>query len=368
MSDLQPLPLPNGVTSRIVTGVNGLNIHVLEAGDPQRPALLLLHGFPELAYSWRKVMVPLSELGFHVIAPDQRGYGRTTGWVSGFDDDLFTSRMPNLVRDAMGLLFRMGHDHAQHVLGHDFGASVAGWAGVLRPDIFRTITVMSAPFATPPAPLKGLGDPPEDKIQAELAALARPRKHYQLYYSTRAANGDMLNPQGGLKAFLRAYFHMKGAGWHENSPFKLDGWTADALAQMPTYYIMDLEHTMPEAVAVASSALADLWMNDGALDVYTEEYARTGFQGALNWYRCRFVPEYLRELGLAAGIKMRAPMAFIAGAQDWGVRQVPGALETMEARGSEDWRGTYLINEAGHWVQQEQPEAVISSWREAMNV
>ena len=124
----------------MVSKVNGLNIHVLEAGDPTRPAILLLHGFPELAFSWRKIMLPLADLGYHVIAPDQRGYGRTTGWASGFDEDLFTSRMPNLVRDAMGLLFRMGHDHAEHVLGHDFGASVAGWAGVLRPDIFRLAT------------------------------------------------------------------------------------------------------------------------------------------------------------------------------------------------------------------------------------
>src|SRR5512139_3618533 len=87
-----PLPadvLPRGVRSRFVDGVNGLTMHVLEAGfeTPGRPAVLLLHGFPELAYSWRKVMLPLAAAGYHVIAPDQRGYGRTTGWDGSYDAD-----------------------------------------------------------------------------------------------------------------------------------------------------------------------------------------------------------------------------------------------------------------------------------------
>jgi len=92
--DLPPLPLPDGVRSAYVKGVNGLDMHYLEAGKPSRPLILLLHGFPELAFSWRNLMVPLAEQGFHVIAPDQRGYGRTTGWSEAYDQDLFTSRMP----------------------------------------------------------------------------------------------------------------------------------------------------------------------------------------------------------------------------------------------------------------------------------
>src|SRR5262245_22747821 len=79
--------LPAGIRSRLIPGVNGLTVHVLEAGHetPGRPAVLLLHGFPELAYSWRKVMLPLAAAGYHVIAPDQRGYGRTSGWDDAFD-------------------------------------------------------------------------------------------------------------------------------------------------------------------------------------------------------------------------------------------------------------------------------------------
>ena len=82
--------LPRGIRSRFVDNINGLRMHVLEAGFEQkgRPCLLLLHGFPELAYSWRKVMLPLAAAGYHVVAPDLRGYGRTTGWDGDYDGDL----------------------------------------------------------------------------------------------------------------------------------------------------------------------------------------------------------------------------------------------------------------------------------------
>ena len=94
--------------SRIVDGVNGLRMHVLEAGTPGRPCVLLLHGFPELSYSWRKVMPALAEAGFHVLAPDQRGYGRTTGWDDRYDGDLASFRILNIVADALALLQRIG--------------------------------------------------------------------------------------------------------------------------------------------------------------------------------------------------------------------------------------------------------------------
>ena len=98
---LPDIPLPSAIRSRFVEGINGLRLHVLEAGyqTRDRPCVLLLHGFPELAYSWRKVMPALAEAGYHVIAPDQRGYGRTTGVPTGYDDDLTPFRLPNLVRE-----------------------------------------------------------------------------------------------------------------------------------------------------------------------------------------------------------------------------------------------------------------------------
>src|SRR5205807_3304297 len=98
-------------------------MHVLEAGFEvgDRPCVLLLHGFPELAYSWRKVMLPLVEAGYYVIAPDQRGYGRTTGTDTSYDADLAPSRPLNLVRDALGLVSALGYREVAAVIGHDFG-------------------------------------------------------------------------------------------------------------------------------------------------------------------------------------------------------------------------------------------------------
>src|SRR3989440_10888039 len=119
--------LPRGIRARFVDNINGLRMHVLEAGFESigRPCLLLLHGFPELAYSWRKVMLPLAQAGYHVIAPDQRGYGRTTGWDGAYDADPDPFRILNMVRDATGLVYALGHRSVAMVVGHDAGAPVA---------------------------------------------------------------------------------------------------------------------------------------------------------------------------------------------------------------------------------------------------
>src|SRR5690242_16639318 len=139
MDPLEPAVLPPGVRSRFIGDINGLRMHVLEAGFDRRdrPLVLLLHGFPEIAYSWRKVMLPLAEAGFHVVAPDQRGYGRTEGWDADYDGDLAPFRLLNAVRDALGLAAALGYRALAAVVGHDFGASVAAWCALVRPDLFR---------------------------------------------------------------------------------------------------------------------------------------------------------------------------------------------------------------------------------------
>ena len=362
---LGPPLLPPGLRGRFVPGVNGMTMHVLEAGfeTPGRPALLLLHGFPELAYSWRKVMPALAAAGYHVIAPDQRGYGRTTGWDAAYDGDLASFRFLNLVRDALGLLAALGIKSVAAVIGHDFGSPVAAWCALARPDVFRRVALMSAPFAGPPPLPESGGLPPPVDIHAALAALPRPRKHYQWYYSTRAADTDMRNAPQGLPAFLRAYYHMKSADWPENRPHKLAGWTAAELAKLPTYYVMDLAQTMPEAVAPAmpsaAAAARCTWLTDDELKVYAGEFARTGFQGGLQWYRCSNGPRFNAELELFAGRRIEVPACFIAGTSDWGVEQRPGAPERMQKLACSDFRGLHLLPGAGHWVQQEQPQAVV---------
>ena len=363
---LDPSLLPDGVRSRFVEDINGLRMHFLEAGwekAADKPCLLLLHGFPELAYSWRKVMPALAEAGYHVVAPDQRGYGRTTGWDAEYDGPLTPFRPLNLLRDILGLLAALGRRHVEAVIGHDFGSPIAATCALVRPDVFRALAMMSSPFPGPP---KTPFEAPAAKadVHADLAALARPRKHYQWYYATRPANADMTDCPQGLQAFLRAYYHHKSADWPGNRPFRLDGWTAEALAQMPTYYIMDLNETMAQTVAKEMPSDAEIaansWLPERELAVYAGEYGRTGFQGGLQWYRCNTTGAFLSEQEVFSGRTIDVPATFIAGAQDWGIHQFPGALEAMASDAvCPDWRGTHLIEGAGHWVQQEQPEAVV---------
>ncbi len=358
---LDAAALPSGVRARIVANGNGLAMHLLEAGfeTPGRPCVLLLHGFPELAYSWRKVMRPLAEAGYHVVAPDQRGYGRTTGWNGAYDGDLAPFGPLNLVRDALGLLAALGHASVAAVVGHDFGSPVAACCALARPDVFRAVALMSAPFTGPPA--FGAVAPAGD-IHADLARLPRPRKHYQWHYSTRGADADMLDCPQGLPAFLRAYYHLKSADWPGNQPFPLTGWTATELAKLPEYYVMDLHHGMAATVAPAMPSPAAVaacgWLTEAELAVYAGEYRRTGFQGALNWYRSRTAGLAAAELLLFAGRTIDVPSCFIAGASDWGIHQTPGALARMQQAACTRMTGCHLIDGAGHWVQQERPEVV----------
>ncbi len=131
---------------------------------------------------------------------------------------------------------------------------------------------------------------------------------------------------------------------------------------MPTYYIMDRDRTMPESVAAEMPSAAQIaacaWLTEADLGVYSAEYRRTGFQGGLNWYRCATSTAQNRELRLFAGATIDVPSCFIAGTSDWGVRQRPGALQAMQSSACTDMRACHLIDGAGHWVQQEQAEAV----------
>jgi pimeloyl-ACP methyl ester carboxylesterase len=364
IAELAPIPLPAGIRSRQVDNGNGLSMHVLEAGfdAPGRPCVLLLHGFPELAYSWRKVMLPLAEAGFHVVAPDQRGYGRTTGWQQGYEAGLDEFRLLNLVRDAAGLVSALGHQTAA-VVGHDFGSPVAAWCALSRPDVFRSVALMSAPFpGAPSAAAAAMFAQATRHLLDGLAALQPPRKHYQWYYSGPEADGDMRHAPQGLHAFLRGYYHHKSADWPQNRPFALAAMSADELARLPTYYVMRADQTMAETVAAempsAEQIAACRWLPEEDLAVYTAEYARTGFQGGLQWYRCGTVGAYLREMLAWSGRTIDVPACFIAGRSDWGVFQKPGDFEAMQATACTQLRGVHWVEGAGHWVQQEQPAEV----------
>jgi len=361
-----------GIRSRTVANVNGLTVHLLEAGfeTAGRPAVLLLHGFPELAYSWRKVMLPLASAGYHVIAPDQRGFGRTTGWDDAYDADLASFSTLNMVRDAIALIAALGYRSVAAVIGHDAGSPIAAWCSLVRPDLFRSVILMSAPFAGPPSipfdTANGAAPPRPALTDAEmdvaLAALPRPRKYYQEWYRTREANGNMMHAPQGLHAFFRAYYHVKSADWAANKPYRLNARTAAELAKMPTYYVMDLDQGMAESVAPDMPTAAEIascrWLTDDEVSVYATEYGRTGFQGALQGYRRGTDGKNIAELRTFSGRTIDVPSCFISGKSDWGVYQTPGAVEAMRGKACTRMTGFHLVDGAGHWVQQEQPEEV----------
>jgi pimeloyl-ACP methyl ester carboxylesterase len=373
------VPLPTGIRSRFVKNNNGLNMHLLEAGFEQknRPRVLLLHGFPELAYSWRKIMPQLADAGYYVIAPDQRGYGRTTGWDADYDGDLKPFGSLNLVRDIVGLLSAMGYRSVDAVFGHDAGSFVAAWCALIRPDIFQSVAMMSAPFSGVPAMPFGTADSNDTApatspdIHEEMAALTPPRKHYQWYYSTRPANSDMVDCPQGVHDFIRAYYHHKSADWKQNKPFPLASWSAGELAKMPTYYIMQLDSNMAETAAEEMPSAAEIaacaWLPDNELRVYSGEYSRNGFQGGLQWYRCMTSGLNTSELRLFSGRTIDVPSYFIAGKSDWGIYQKPGSIEAMQNEACTQMRGCHLIDGAGQWVQQEQPEQVSKLLLEFLN-
>ena len=367
-----PDVLPRGIRSRFADNINGLRMHVLEAGhEPKgRPGVLLIHGFPELAYSWRKVMLPIAAAGYHVIAPDVRGYGRTSGTDVRYDDDLAPFRSLNQVRDMLGLVSAFGYRSVAAVIGHDQGSPLAAWCALARPDVFRSVTMMSAPFGGPPAlpfntadaPSTAAAGAPADPIYDELAALQPPRKHYQRYYTTREANDNMWHATQGVHAFLRAYYHMKSADWTQNHPAPLAARTAIEWAKLPPYYVMNLDKGMAETVAPempsAAAIAANRWLPDAELRVYSGEYGRTGFQGGLEGYRTGASGRFTSEQQLFAGRTIDVPSMFIGGKSDWGVYQTPGALERMQKVACTKMIATHLVDGAGHWVQQEQPEVV----------
>jgi pimeloyl-ACP methyl ester carboxylesterase len=379
-TDLSTLPpygngtIPSGIRSRSVANVNGLTVHMLEAGfdKPGRPAILLLHGFPELAYSWRRVMLPLAAAGYHVIAPDLRGYGRTTGWDDSYDADPDPFRILNMVRDSIALVYALGHRTVAMLAGHDAGAPIASWAALIRPDIFRTLAILSSPFQGVPSfpfntasgaavPRPALND---DELDAELAKLNPPRKYYQNYQRIPGANDNMLHAPQGLHAFFRAYYHYKSADWKANTPYPLKARTAEEMAKIPTYYVMEKDKGMAETVAPFMPSAAEIarckWLTEDEVEVYATEYRRTEFTGALQGYRVRrgSNPKSVADLLTFSGRTIDVPSMYIAGKSDWGTYQTPGAVDTMQKSACTRMVGFHLLDGAGHWVQQEQPEQV----------
>ena len=392
MTNIPPIPLPPGIRSSYVdcTSTCGLKFHYLESGhtpnDPslarRKPLLLFLHGYPEIAYSWRKIL-PTFSTNYHAVALDQRGYGRTEGWDDRPYDqvDLNTYQVTQLVADIVCFVNAIGHKEVKCLVGHDFGSFAAGSTALARPDFIKSVVLMSHPFKGAPSVPFNVADPTlkeraeqdtqnetarrkfDPKALAELAKLDEPRKHYAHYNSTPEAAADWYC--GGdvekVKSFLRGYMHLKSRDWKGNDPHTLKAWNAEELAKLPHYYVMKAALSMPETVTEdvmgEDCNPTKTWLPDEELDVYVREFLTTGFQGGLNWYRSSTHPTLNRAMNMFAWRRLECPALLLNGDKDWGKFQRPGEMEDFDKK-YVDLRGVKDVK-AGHWPQQEDPEGVI---------
>lgn len=300
---------------------NGIQMHVAEAGDPAAPLVLLCHGFPESWYSWRHQLPVLAAAGYHVVAPDMRGYGQTDK-----PDDIRAYTQLHHVGDMVGVLDALGATTAT-IVGHDWGAPVAWNAATLRPDRFTAIAALSVPWQ-PRAPMAPT---------SMMKMMFGDQWFYFLYFQEpgRAERELDANAETFLRAFL---YSISGDG-----PIELL-WSMVGGAKTGTM----LEHLrVPETLPA--------WLSADDLAFYAGEFQRTGFHGGLNWYRCA---DLSWELTAAwADARIAQPALFIAGDRDGVIAMMPGVVDAMKSA-VPGLRDTVLLPGCGHWTQQERPQEV----------
>jgi pimeloyl-ACP methyl ester carboxylesterase len=302
--------------------VGDLSMHIAEAGEG--PLVLLCHGFPECWYSWRHQLTALAAAGYHVVAPDMRGYGRTDA-----PERVDAYTILHLVGDMTGLLDVLGQKQAV-VVGHDWGLVVAWSAAMLRPDRFRAVVGMSVPFF-PRLPMKPT---------ALMKAMAGERFFYILYFQEPGRAESELDP--------RAAEMMRGM------LFTASG----AIDPEHLRRMMQLPKTAKFLDGLVQPDTLPAWLSEEDLAVYVGEFERTGFRGGLNWYR-NFDRNW-ELLAPFADARITVPALFIGGASDAVVTgpELTGESPAVMALGSfcDDLRGKVLITGAGHWNQQEAPD------------
>ena len=347
--------------SRILNNINGLNIHILEnnAKIKKDNIVLLLHGFPEISFSYRYLMVLFEKVGYYCIAPDQRGYGLTKSLTN---ENLNSFSVLNLTKDISLLTDKLKIKN-YHLVGHDFGAYISSYMCLLYPKKISSLTLMSMPFSGPPL-LKNIDN--LFNINKKLSFLKPKKKHYQYYFSSYSAANNIMKNKNEFKIFLRNYFHFKSYDYSNNKPFRLKSFTANNLCKMPEYYIMNLNLGITQTVKKYAPSLNEInnckWLNNQDLHYYLKNFLKSGIKKPLFWYRVMLSnKEKLRIIKLNLPRYISIPSIFISGSADWGMYQKPGDLENMESLFLKNYFGKVIINKAGHWVQQEQPDKTFNA-------
>jgi len=304
--------------SEQLVDVNGVRLRILEAGPPDGPVVILTHGFPELAYSWRHQIPALAKAGYRVIAPDQRGYGGSTRpeAIEAYD-------IAELTGDVVGLLDYAGAERGA-LVGHDWGAVVAWSTPLLHPDRVAAV----AGLAVPPVPR------PLTPVTEALRRIFGDNFFYMLYFQQPGvADAEMdADPRRSLRRMLGGM----RAPQDETAALRM-------LAPGPEGFI----DRLPEP-----DRLPD-WLAAAELEYYVAEFSRTGFTGALNWYR-----NYERNWHITAhpaAETIGVPSLFVGGTDD------PVLAFTKTTRAREVAIGPYrqvMLDGAGHWIQQERPNEI----------
>jgi pimeloyl-ACP methyl ester carboxylesterase len=299
---------------------NGVKIHIAEAGTG--PLVLLCHGFPESWYSWRHQIKALSEAGYHVVAPDMRGYGQSDRPEAIDQYSLF-----HLVGDIVGLVNDIS-DKPAVVIGHDWGAPVAWHCALFRPDRFRAVAGLSVPFR-PRGPVAPTTVMPQTDSEI----------FYQLYFQADGVAEKELE-HDVRKTILST---LAGRVSKDDPPMnpmvpRRGGWHSSR----------SLPSSLPR------------WITEADIDFYVAEFERTGFRGGLNWYR-----NVDRNWGLMApwsGAKVTVPAIYMAGEQDLVVK-FPGADQLIAnlKQFVPKLQQTIMLPDCGHWTQQEKPDEVNSA-------
>lgn len=304
----------SGVAQRRVA-TNGIELNVAEQG--RGPLVLLLHGFPESWYSWRHQFVPLAESGYHAVAPDMRGYGK-----SDKPAEISAYNQMEVMADIVGLIPALGYETAV-VIGHDWGAPTAWGCALNHPERVTAVGALSVPF-TPRSPV-----PP----MAAMREMFEGQFFYQLYFQDPGvAEAEF---ERDLRTALRKFLVM-GAGGTDLGNLPAKGPDDDLLSGLPN------PETLPD------------WLSEEDLSFYVAEFERSGLRGPLNYYRNR---DLTWELTAAAPERIDQPAMFVAGARDGVILMAAEALKRMPERIAE-LRINELIPDIGHWTQQEAPDAV----------
>jgi pimeloyl-ACP methyl ester carboxylesterase len=308
--------------------INGVRMHYAEQGAG--PLVVLVHGFPESWYSWRRQLPAIAAAGFRVVAPDMRGYGQTD-----VPADIASYTIMHLVGDVTGLVEALGERQAI-VVGHDWGATVAWSAALLRPDMFRAVAAMSVPYRQrgPVPPLRAL----------RAAGL---HTYYYLYYQdVGVADAEY---ERDPKLTLRSTFYTMSGDAPRGRP--------DPRMLQPGKGALD-NLINPDRLPA--------WLTEADLDYMVADIRRTGFRGALNWYRN--ADRNWELLAPWAGAPIRQPALFIAGSEDHVIHGPlgKGPLEALKAN-VPNLRAQLIIEGAGHYIQQERPQQVNEALIEFLN-